>query len=66
MTSVTAEAVARAFLEVWIARFGVPLYIVTDRGPQFEAGLMQQLSETVGFHRLRMSSYRPQSNGMIE
>lgn len=58
--------VATAFLETWISRFGVPLYVVTDRGGQFESALFQELSSMVGFHRLRVSAYRPSSNGMVE
>ena len=66
ITDITATSVANALLETWIARFGVPLYVVTDRGAQFEAELFQLLAEMIGFHRLRTCAYRPQSNGMIE
>ena len=48
---ITATSVANAFLEIWISRFGVPLYVVTDRGTQFEAELFQLLAEMIGFHR---------------
>ena len=63
---ITAASVANAFLEIWISRFGVPLYVVTDRGSQFESELFQLLADLIGFHRLRTCAYRPQSNGMIE
>ena len=61
--SVTAEEVCHAFLISWFSRFGVLLYIKTDRGTQFESQLFAQLSQTLGFCRLRTTSYHPQSNG---
>lgn len=66
LAEITAEAVARAFVETWVSRFGVPLYIVSDRGAQFEADLFRCLAAAIGFHRLRTAAYRPQANGMVE
>ena len=66
MSEITASTVATAFLNTWISRYGVPLYVVTDRGSQFESELFRELSSIVGFHRLRTTSYHPQTNGMIE
>ena len=39
LSSITAEAVPQTFISGWIARFGVPSSIVTDRGRQFESRL---------------------------
>jgi len=64
--NIEAETVAMAFLSSWVSRFGVPLYLITDRGKQFESELFKKLSEIVGFHRLRTTAYHPQTNGMIE
>ena len=66
LVSVTAESVASAFLDTWVSRFGVPLYVVTDRGAQFEADLFKCLSDMIGFHRLRTTAYHPSCNGMVE
>lgn len=52
---------------MWLAKFGVPLYVVTDRGSQFESELFQELSKVVGCsYRLRTTTYHPQTNGFIE
>ena len=61
-----AQTIAHAFLQGWISRFGVPLYVCTDRGSQFESELFAELARFIGFHRLRTTAYHPQSNGIIE
>lgn len=66
LVEITAASVAAAFFSSWISRFGVPLYVITDRGTQFEAELFSELSRLTGFYRLRTTSYHPQANGMIE
>ena len=66
MTDITASIIAITFLNSWITRFGVPPYVVNDRGSQFENELFQELSELIGFYRLRTISYHPQANGIIE
>ena len=66
LTSITAEAVARAFLAGWIARFGVPSTIITDRRRQFESQLWNNLTVLFGTKRSRTTAYHPQTNGMVE
>lgn len=64
--SITAESVATAIIEQWIARFGTPSKITTDQGKQFESELMRQLSQRLGTRQIRTTAYHPQANGMIE
>ncbi|XP_043212819.1 uncharacterized protein LOC122376896 [Amphibalanus amphitrite] len=66
IADISAATVAAAFMDVWVARFGVPLHVVTDRGTQFESALFRQLAEILGFHRLRTTAYHPKTNGMVE
>ena len=66
LVDITAATVANAFVSSWISRFGVPLYVISDRGAQFESELFSNLSQILGFFRLRTTSYHPQTNGMVE
>ncbi|CAH8453126.1 unnamed protein product [Heterobilharzia americana] len=63
---ITAETVARVFVERWIANFGCPSYVTTDRGRQFECGLFHALTALLGCTRFRTTAYHPQANGMVE
>ena len=40
LKDITAQTVARAFYDGWIARFGAPRILTTDQGAQFESQLL--------------------------
>ena len=66
IVDIRAETVADAFFSMWIARYGTPATITTDRGAQFESKLWDNLCNQFGIIRNRTTSYHPQSNGMVE
>ena len=66
IVDIRAETVADAFFSGWIARYGTPATITTDRGAQFESKLWDNLCNQFGIIRNRTTSYHPQSNGMVE
>ena len=67
ISNITAETVAEAFVSGWVARFGSPSTITTDRGRQFESALWRQLSRLrLGSKRIRTTSYHPIANGLVE
>ena len=66
LTNITADTVAKAFVGGWIARFGVPSTVVTDRGGQFESDLWRELSRILGTTRCRTTAYHPCANGLVE
>ena len=51
LRDITAHTVAKAFLSGWIAHFGIPSTIVTDRGRQFESTLWSQIMSLPGTKR---------------
>ena len=44
----SAVTVARAFIQIWVSRFGVPATITTDRGGQFESNLWEAVTQLLG------------------
>ena len=66
LVDITASTVAHAFISGWIARFGTPSTITTDRGAQFESKLWNQLMRLLGSTRIRTTAYHPAANGLVE
>ena len=57
---------AKALVSTWIARFGVPQDITSDRGSQFTSSLWNTISQQLGVQLHRTTAYHPQSNGLVE
>ena len=66
LRGITADIVAKNFIQHWISRYGVPLTIISDRGSQFESELFQSLTDKLNIKHLSTTSYHPQTNGMLE
>ena len=65
LNNCTSESVARAFLERWVAQFGCPGVVTTDRGAHFE-GAFSELLKMLGCQHHRTTAYHPAANGMVE
>ena len=66
MQEMKAEDCAKAFLRHWIARYGVPGDLTSDRGRQFTSHLWQNLNVLLGISANTTTAYHPQANGMVE
>jgi len=62
----SAEELARLFRDnVWKLH-GLPESIISDRGPQFVAGLMKELNEMLGIRSKLLTAFHPQTDGQTE
>ena len=66
LASIDTKSCARAFARNWIARFGVPGDMSSDRGAQFTSDLWASLSNLLGIQLHRTTAYHPQANGLVE
>ena len=66
LTEATSASCAQAFLNGWVARFGVPDDITSDRGTTFTSDLWKNLASLLGTRVHYTTSYNPESNGMVE
>ncbi|XP_055591145.1 uncharacterized protein K02A2.6-like [Uranotaenia lowii] len=65
MKTITATLTVRAFHETF-CRFGMPVSLRTDNGPQFVSGEFRQFLEQFGIEHRRTIPYWPQANGEVE
>ena len=62
----TAEGLARLFRDnVWRLH-GLPKSIISDRGPQFVAGLMKKLNGLLGIETKLSTAFHPQTDGQTK
>ncbi|SAM00706.1 hypothetical protein [Absidia glauca] len=51
---------------VVVSNYGVPNYILTDRGSNFTSGYVQNFLQQLGCRHITTTAYRPQTNGLCE
>ncbi len=63
MASTLAQACADAVIGGWVARFGIPDLITSDRGPQFTSAVWTALCQKLGIRHILTTAWW---NGMVE
>ncbi|GFX59482.1 retrovirus-related Pol polyprotein from transposon 412 [Trichonephila clavipes] len=58
----SAQAIANAFFDNYIARYGAPISLISDNGPQFISDVFEHLSHRLDIKHMKTVTYRPQYN----
>ena len=66
MKDQTAKTVVKVFYEYFIAVFGVPAKLLSDRGLNFTSALVEELCAAFGIQKCRTTAYHAQCNGQVE
>jgi Integrase core domain len=66
LASITAQECAQAFIRTWVARYGVPSQLTSDRGAQFSSSLWAHICKLLGVRHIMTSAFHPCSNGILE
>ena len=61
-----AEGLAKLFRDNIWKLYGLPKSIISDRGPQFMAGLMKKLNQILGIKSKMSTAFYPQTDGQME
>ena len=62
----TAKTVTKVFYECFIAVFGVPVKLLSDRGVNFTSALVEELCVAFGIQKCRTTAYHTQCNRQVE
>ena len=61
-----AKTVTKVFYECFIAVFGAPAKLLSDRGANFTSALVEELCSAFGIRKCRTTAYHAQCNGQVE
>ncbi|GFW03863.1 retrovirus-related Pol polyprotein from transposon 297 [Trichonephila clavipes] len=59
----SARVIVDNFFDNYISRFGAPIKLISDNGPQFISDIFENLSERLGIRHVKTVVYTPQANG---
>ena len=62
----TARSVADALMDIWLPRYGFPMFLHSDQGKEFDNTMIHNLSELLGTVNAKTTPYHPRSDGLVE
>ena len=61
-----ARSVADALMDLWLPRYGFPLFLHSDQGKEFDNAMIHTLSELLGTVKTKTTPYHPRSDGLVK
>ncbi|GFX51001.1 retrovirus-related Pol polyprotein from transposon 17.6 [Trichonephila clavipes] len=58
----SAGIIADSLFDNYISRYGAPVKLISDNGPQFISDIFEHLSNRLGIRHVKTVVYRPQAN----
>jgi hypothetical protein len=62
----TAEEISQRLIDQVFLKVGPPMRLLSDNAKEFHSVLLRRLSDTFGYKRIFIQTYRPQQNGANE
>ena len=67
LRNATSEEIAKAFVNHWVLKFGVPEKVLSDRGANLiQAEVIKEIYAVLGIKKVNTTAYNPQGNGTAE
>ena len=66
MPNQEASSIAQVLTNEFFSRYGVPMFLHSDQGTQFESQLFQEVCKLLGIKKTRTTPFHPQSDGQSE
>jgi len=66
LPNITADTVARTFVDEIVLKFGAPTTLLSDQGSNFMSQLVKKICELCGTKKQNTSPYHPMTDGLVE
>ncbi|GFY08165.1 retrovirus-related Pol polyprotein from transposon 17.6 [Trichonephila clavipes] len=58
----STRIIADSLFDNYLSRYGAPVKLISDNGPQFKSDIFEHLSDRLGIRHVKTLVYRPQAN----
>jgi len=65
LSSTTSDSIIKALRSIF-SRLGIPEILISDNGPQYASGVMNDFAKSYGFQHITSSPHYPQGNALAE